>query len=166
MIKKAINFVTSGIWEMDLEDRHPILTFLFRQLRIIILALKEFKENQIQLRASALTYYSLLSIVPIAAMAFGIAKGFGFATKLDAQIRLQVADNDEMGDVVEYVLDFANSMLENINGGIIAGVGVIMLFWAVMKVLGNIENSFNVIWQIRKARPFARKFADYLFIFF
>ena len=52
--------------------------------------------------------------------------------------------------------------LKNINGGIIAGIGLVLLLWSVMKVLGNIENSFNVIWQIRKAGPFARKFADYL----
>ena len=53
-------------------------------------------------------------------------------------------------------------MLENINGGFIAGVGLVVLFWSVMKVLGNIENSFNAIWRIKKPRPFVRKFSDYL----
>jgi membrane protein len=162
MIKRIINFISTDIWQIDVKEYPPVLGFFLRQLRIVILALKEFRENQIQLRASALTYYSLLSIVPIAAMAFGIAKGFGFETRLQKAIRLQVAENEEMADVVEYILEFANSMLQNINGGVIAGVGVMLLFWAIMKVLGNIENSFNVIWQIRKARPFARKFADYL----
>ncbi|MFC2098297.1 YihY/virulence factor BrkB family protein [Bacteroidota bacterium] len=162
MIKKVIDFISTDIWKIDVKDYPPILGFFLRQLRIVVLAIKEFKENQIQLRASALTYYSLLSVVPIAAMAFGIAKGFGFEKKLENEIRLRVAENAEMADVVEYILEFATSMLKNINGGVIAGVGVVLLFWAVMKVLGNIENSFNVIWQIRKARPFARKFADYL----
>lgn len=162
MIKKAIHFITTGIWQVDVRDYPPVLGFFLRQLRIIVLAVKEFRENNIQLRASALTYYSLLSIVPIAAMAFGIAKGFGFESKLEAEIRNSVASQEELANVVEYILEFANSMLQNINGGVIAGVGVVMLLWSVMKVFGNIENSFNVIWQIRKARPFARKFADYL----
>lgn len=162
MVKRAVHFITTGIWEIDVKDYPPVLGFFLRQLRIIVLSIKEFRENNIQLRASALTYYSLLSIVPIAAMAFGIAKGFGFETKMEKEIRTRVAENPEMADVVEYVLEFANSMLQNINGGIIAGVGVVLLLWSVMKVLGNIENSFNVIWQIRKARNFARKFADYL----
>jgi membrane protein len=162
MIGRILNFIRSGVWEVDVKEYRPILGFLLRQLRIVLLAIKEFKENQIQLRASALTYYSLLSVVPIAAMAFGIAKGFGFETRLEREIRNRVAENEEMADVVEYILEFANSMLQNINGGVIAGIGVVLLFWSVMKVLGNIENSFNVIWQIRKSRPFARKFADYL----
>jgi membrane protein len=162
MIKKAIHFITAGIWQVDVRDYPPVLGFFLRQLRIIVLAVKEFRENNIQLRASALTYYSLLSIVPIAAMAFGIAKGFGFEAKLEEEIRSSVASQEELADVMEYILEFATSMLQNINGGVIAGVGVVMLLWSVMKVFGNIENSFNVIWQIRKARPFARKFADYL----
>jgi membrane protein len=95
-------------------------------------------------------------------MAFGIAKGFGFENKLEKEIRSRVAEQEELADVVDYILEFANSMLVNINGGVIAGVGLVLLLWAVMKVLGNIENSFNVIWQIRRSRPFARKFADYL----
>jgi membrane protein len=104
----------------------------------------------------------MLSVVPIAAMAFGIAKGFGFESKLEASIREKVVGQEKLAEVIEYILEFANSMLQNINGGIIAGVGLVLLLWAVMKVFGNIEASFNVIWQIRKSRPFARKFADYL----
>lgn len=162
MIKKAIHFISHDVWQLDVKEYRPVLGFFLRQLRIILLAIKEFKENQIQLRASALTYYSLLSVVPIAAMAFGIAKGFGFQTKLETAIRSSAAEQQELAPVVDYVLEFATSMLQNINGGVIAGIGVVMLLWSVMKVLGNIENSFNVIWQIRRSRPFARKFADYI----
>jgi membrane protein len=162
MIKQAIHFITRDIWHVDLKKYPPVLRFLLRQLRIVVLAVMEFRENQIQLRASALTYYSMLSVVPIAAMAFGIAKGFGFETRLETAIRKNVEGNEELTDVIEYILEFANSMLQNINGGVIAGVGVVLLLWSVMKVFGNIENSFNVIWQIRRGRPLARKFADYL----
>jgi membrane protein len=162
MINKIIHFISHEIWQLDVKEYRPVLGFFLRQLRIILLATREFRENRIQLRASALTYYSLLSIVPIAAMAFGIAKGFGFETKLETAIRESAAEQPELADVVDYVLEFATSMLQNINGGVIAGIGVVLLLWSVMKVLGNIENSFNVIWQIRRSRPFARKFSDYL----
>ena len=162
MIKKFLHFISHDVWQLDVNQYPPVLGFFLRQLRIVLLAIKEFRENQIQLRASALTYYSLLSIVPIAAMAFGIAKGFGFDARLETLIRSSASEQEELAAVVEYVLEFATSMLENINGGIIAGVGLVMLLWSIMKVFGNIENSFNVIWQIRKGRPFTRKFSDYL----
>ncbi|NJM16211.1 MAG: YihY/virulence factor BrkB family protein [Bacteroidales bacterium] len=65
-------------------------------------------------------------------------------------------------EVINYVMDFANNMLENLKGGLIAGAGLLILFWTVMQVLSNIERSFNDIWQIKKARSFARKFSDYI----
>lgn len=161
-LRRFLQFIKSEVWLIETRHYHPVLSFLIRQLRIIIISVRGFRDNRIQLRASALTYYSLLSIVPVAAMVFGIAKGFGFDKRLENELNKMIAERDEMADVLNYVLEFANSMLENINGGIIAGIGLVFLFWSVMKLLSNIENSFNVIWQIRRPRGFARKFADYL----
>ena len=161
-IRRFLKFIKTEVWFLETSQYHPVLSFLIRQLRTILIAIKGFRDHRIQLRASALTYYSLLSIVPVAAMVFGIAKGFGFEAKLEKELRQMISEQEEMAEVLNYVMEFANSMLANINGGIIAGVGLIFLFWSVMKLLGNIENSFNVIWQIRKPRAFARKFSDYL----
>lgn len=160
--RRFLQFIKTEVWLLKTSQYNPVLGFLIRQLRIILIAVKGFRDHRIQLRASALTYYSLLSIVPVAAMVFGIAKGFGFDKRLENELNNMISEREEMADVLRYVLEFANSMLDNINGGIIAGVGLVFLFWSVMKLLGNIENSFNVIWQIRNPRPFARKFADYL----
>ena len=76
IIPKAIDFVKTDIWRIRLQNLSGAKSFLIKQLRIILLALRGFDEDKCQLRASALTFYSLLSIVPIFAMAFGIAKGF------------------------------------------------------------------------------------------
>jgi membrane protein len=64
--------------------------------------------------------------------------------------------------VAERIIGFAQSLLENTKGGAIAGVGIVVLFWAVVKVLGNIETSFNDIWGVKTARTMGRKLADYL----
>jgi membrane protein len=161
-IRRFLQFIKTEVWLLKTSQYHPVLGFLIRQLRIILIAIKGFRDHRIQLRASALTFYSLLSIVPVAAMIFGIAEGFGFKARLEIELNKMIAEREEMAEVLKYVLEFANSMLDNINGGIIAGIGLLFLFWSVMKLLGNIENSFNVIWQIRQPRAFARKFADYL----
>ncbi len=65
-------------------------------------------------------------------------------------------------EVAVKIITFANSLLKNTKGGLIAGIGVIILIWSVMKVLGNIEHSFNIIWGVKKPRSFARKFSDYI----
>ena len=133
---------------------------LIRCVRTIILAVKGFAHHHGTLRASALTFFTLLSLVPVAAMAFGIAKGFGFERRLQQELLDKFSAQQE---VVQQIISFAQNMLENTKGGMIAGIGVVVLFWAVIKVLSNIENSFNHIWGV-SSRSLIRKLSDYLTI--
>lgn len=158
-IKKVKDFLTTGIWRIRADKLPRPKSFLLRQLRIIVLAWRGFDEDKCKLRASALTFYSLLSIVPMVAMAFGIAKGFGFEKHLQ-EILIEKFPGQE--DVVMYIISFAQAMLEKTQGGLIAGIGIAVLFWAVIKVLGQIESSFNDVWGIKQSRSFGRKFSDYM----
>lgn len=160
-ISRFIQFLKTDIWRIRASTLSNKKSFWIRQLRIILLAIRGFDEDKCQLRASSLTFYSLLSIVPVVAMAFGIAKGFGFENMLEKQLLEKMPGQAE---VIGQVIGFAHSFLENTQGGLIAGIGIGILFWTVIKVLGNIENSFNDIWGIKKARTFGRKFSDYLSI--
>lgn len=149
------------IWHTQLSEISKGKVFLFRQLRIIVLAARGFSNDKVQLRASALTFYSLLSIIPVAAIAFAIAKGFGLDQDLYKSITEKSSTYQE---ILNPVLEKARNALEETRGGYIAGVGVIILFWSVMSLLNHIESSFNHIWQIKAARPWHRKFTDYLTI--
>ncbi len=153
------HFVTDEVWSVRLDDYPPRIALLLRYLRVILVSFRRFGEDRVQLRASGLTFYSLLALVPILAMGFGIAKGFGF----DKDLEQKLVDNFKgQEEVLNWLISFAHSMLENTKGGLIAGVGLAVLFWSVMKVLGNIESSFNDIWQIKKHRSYVRKFTDYI----
>jgi membrane protein len=159
MLPKIINYLQTDIWRVRLNRCPRKKFFLLRTLRIIILAVRGFAEDKCNFRASALTFFSVLSIVPIIAMIFGVAKGFGFEEKVKVEL-LQKMQGQEA--VAEKILDFANKMLVKANGGLITGIGVIVLFWTVISVLSNIEGSFNDIWGVKASRSFARKFSDYL----
>ncbi|MCB0332904.1 MAG: YihY/virulence factor BrkB family protein [Bdellovibrionales bacterium] len=155
------HFLTVDIWRLHSKQLTPLKAALLTKLRIILLAIRGFSEDKCQLRASALTFYSLLSIVPVFAMAFGIAKGFGFERTLRSKIYELFSGQQQ---VIEQVISFSDSLLENTRGGLIAGVGILVLFWTVIKLLGNIEISLNEIWGVKKHRSLGRKFADYLSI--
>ncbi len=159
--KILVEFLTVGIWKMPLYEVSGVKLFLIKQLRIIMLALRGFSEDKVSLRASALTFYSLLSVVPTVAMIFGIAKGFGFQNKLEAELIKGFQGHEE---ALNWIVNMARNYLENVKGGVIAGIGLIILFWTVMGLLSNIERSFNGIWQVKKSRPFVRKFTDYFSI--
>jgi len=161
MLRKFIQFITTDIWHIETKNASWARSFFLRQLRVIILAFRGFKEDKLQLRASALTLYSLLAIVPVLAMVFAVAKGFGFEMLIEDQLLTRFPGQQ---DVLVTAIGFAKNMLAKTRGGLIAGIGVIVLYWAVIKVLGHIEESFNDIWNISKARSLWRKFSDYLTI--
>jgi membrane protein len=158
-VQQAIHFFTTDIWKIQQRDFSRATWLLIRQVRILVVALRGLGEDQIQLRASALTFNALLSVVPLAAVVFGIAKGFGLDKALE---RYLVEDLQMHGEVVTRIIDFSRTLLETTKGGLIAGIGVILLFWTIIRVLANIESSFNDIWGIRKARTLVRKISDYL----
>lgn len=91
-------------------------------------------------------------------MLFGIAKGFGLEKRVETEIMARFQGQEE---VAQRIVTFANSLLENAQGGLVAGLGVMILFWSVIKVLGNIEHSFNEIWGVTKPRSLGRKLSDY-----
>ncbi len=158
-LAKIINYFNEEIWRIRAEKTTKRQFFLIRVIRILSISVKGFINDNCQLKASALTFYSLLSVVPVAALAFGIAKGFGLDSKLQMILTKKLEGQEE---VLEFVTKFALTYLERTPGGEIAGIGLILLLWAVMKVFGNIEHSFNDIWEVKHARSFIRKFSDYI----
>ncbi|MBW1743436.1 MAG: YihY/virulence factor BrkB family protein [Deltaproteobacteria bacterium] len=161
MISSVTQFLTTDIWRIRLNDLSRSRSSLIRLLRICILSVRGLVQDKLQLRASALTLYTVLSVVPVCAMLFGIAKGFGFEKILQKQLMERL---EGQGEVAAKIIDYSNALLENTQGGMIAGIGIVILFWAIIKILGNIEKSFNDIWGIKKGRSVLRKITDYLSI--
>ena len=161
LISNFFHFIRVDIWRIRLADLPFGRSFLIKQLRMIILAFRGYDEDRCFLRASSLTFYTLLSIVPVAAMFFGVAKGFGFEKRLEKELFDKFAGQEE---VLSQVINFSNSLLEQTKGGLIAGIGLLVLFWSVLKVLGHIEMALNDIWGIKESRSWGRKFSDYLSI--
>lgn len=132
-------------------------------LKIILFSFQKLSQDQILLRAPALAFFSLLSVVPFAALAFGVAKGFGLQDVLQRLLQ------DQMrlpGDAETMIMNFARTTLEKAKGGLVAGLGLVFLFVTVTLVLSNIESSFNKIWGIKKGRSLSAKIRDYFSMIF
>lgn len=153
------NLFTAKYWSDFFSARHSFAEWIAKCGRVAVNSARGFVDDDCASRASALTFYSLLSIVPVLAVAFGIAKGFGFEQSLEKEISEKFLEQRE---VVEYLINFAYKTLENTKSGLIAGVGLIVLFWSVIKLFSNMETSFNAIWKVKKRRSWARSFSDYL----
>ena len=139
-------------------DRLPnIKAYLIRQWRILYLVIRGYKIDGLYIKASALTYFTILSVVPLLALAFGIAKGFGMDQTMRTEIIEQFHNQKE---VMKFLLDIADKALTTTSGGAIALIGVVMLFYTVGQLLGYIEKIFNSIWKVDQTRQWYRKITD------
>ncbi len=161
LFKRISHFLNHKLWRVRIDKLDKKQGFLLKQLRVFSLAINGFNEDKCLLKATALTHYTLFSIVPIIALAFAIAKGFGYQESLQQELLLNFQDQKE---ILNQAFLYANKMLANTQGGLIAGVGIILLLWSVISLLNNIENSFNEIWEIKRNRTWTRKITDYLSI--
>ena len=151
-------FLTYDIWRIT-EDEVTRTTFsVYNIIKTIYLCINRFTKDRIVNKASALTYSTLLAIVPILAILFAIARGFGFDNLMESQI---VNGFSGPTETTEVILQFVNSYLSQTKSGIFIGVGLIMLLWTVLNLINNMEITFNRIWQVKKARSMYRKITDY-----
>lgn len=151
-------FLTYDIWRIT-EDEVTQRTFsVYNIIKTIYLCINRFTKDRIANKAAALTYSTLLAIVPILAILFAIARGFGFDNLMESQI---VSGFGGPTETTEVILQFVNSYLSQTKSGVFIGVGLIMLLWTVLNLINNMEITFNRIWQVQKARSMYRKITDY-----
>ncbi|MBU8902209.1 MAG: YihY/virulence factor BrkB family protein, partial [Victivallales bacterium] len=161
-MKKRISllkrFFNVDLWEINLRSLSAFRASCIKLVRILVLSIHGFLVDKCPLQASALTFYTIFSIVPLAAITFGIAKGFGLQKKLQADLNANFAEYQEL---LNKLYDLAEKALAKAQSGTIAVIGLVVLFFTVIKVIGNIEHSFNDIWGVKTARSLFRKCGDY-----
>ena len=135
------------------------LQFLTRFRNILWFSAKRYAIDNHSQRAVALTYYTVFAIVPMAALLFGIAKGFDLDVRLKEELSRQLYQHKE---ILEWVCKFADTTLKQAQGGIVAGVGVVALIWTVLWLAANIERAFNDVWGLPTRKNIFRRFSDYL----
>ena len=155
-INSWLQFLTDGIWRVTEDEVTPLQQRLYACIKVVSLSIKQFDVDRITERASALTYSTLLSIIPILAILFAIARGFGFDSLVESQFRSGVASQQ-----AELIISWINSYLEHAQSGIFIGVGLVVLLWTVLILTDTIERSFNAIWQVKRPRSVMRKITDY-----
>ena len=157
--EKLIKFITFGIWQDSVYQQLSIKNALAYVTRVIFILVNRYSADKISNKAAALTYSTLLSIVPILAILFGIARGFGFDNLLQQQIEQGVLGGAT--EATKYIFSFVDSYLSQTQGGVFLGVGLIALFWTFISLVDNMESIFNDIWYVKKNRSPYRKVTDY-----
>ena len=140
-----------------------ITDFLLKTVAILVVSADRFVKDASAISASALTFYSTLSFIPVVALILAIARGFGAASALEDWLKEQAYTNPE---VMQWVMNVAGKALDHTQGGVIAGFGILLLIWSVVRMLSSTELAMNRIWGVKKGRGIVKKFTDYLSILF
>ena len=159
-LKSLHVFFTHDIWVLDFSKLSRARAIFYQQILIIYLVGRAFVHDRLLIRASALVYAMLLSIVPLLAVMFSLLKGFGFHNQLEPTLNqlLEPLGQQAVNTVVPTIVNFVN----NVKVGALGTVGFLLLFLSVWSIVNNIERAFNDVWKIRKVRSIHRRFTDYI----
>lgn len=157
---RILTYFTDTIFRRDIREwKNPVVRWFVQQYRLLFYTARGLLEHGTIVRSAALTFYTLMSLVPIVAVIFAVVKGFGLADGLIDNLYALFPQNP---DIVNYILEFAEKALARTQGGVVAAVALVTLFWAVIRVFSSIESAFNNIWEVKVERSITRQYTDYI----
>ena len=146
------DYVNTGIWS---DSRR---TWWISIVKTISLSVRSFLNRDLQTQACAMTYRTLLAVVPALALLMAIGRGFGLQTVLKEELfRLFPAQHV----AINYALNFVESYLQHTSEGLFVGVGIVFLIYTLISLVSNVEDTFNLVWGVKEGRSFWRKITDY-----
>jgi membrane protein len=162
IITKLWKFVTEDVWRIMPSEISNTKRKFYNFIKVIYLAIQRYQSDNLQRSASALTYSTFLSFIPLLAVLLAIAKGFGFRNIVESQLFEYFPGQKS---ILSEVFTFVNSYMQQTKDGIFLGLGLLLLFYTVFNLISDIENTFNMIWQVPKGRSYWKRFTDYFSTF-
>ena len=159
--KSVYTFVRYDVWRITESELSRGKRFGYRTVKTLYLAVRGFFDDELNIKASALTYSLMFATVPILALMLAIAKGFGFEQVIEDWLYSSMIGSSNM---VPAIMGFIQRYLETAQGGIFVGIGILFLMWSVYSFFQQVEDSFNKIWQVKKSRSYIRQFTTYFAI--
>ena len=160
-IRQLVHFFTRSLWRVTESDVSRSRYTSYNLMKITIQTVKCFIKDRVWIRAAALSYTTLFSIIPILALLFAIAKGFGFSNLMERFLR----DGSMANGSIDTVMNFIDNYLEYAKSGVFIGIGVAMLLWAIINLADSIESNMNAIWDVKKQRSYLRKLTNYMALY-
>lgn len=157
-IRKAVDFLRDGIWNLELEDLSRFKAKVVRHVRIVLVTAKNFSRQNIGWQAVALSFFTTMAFVPFLAVTFAISNYVGLGDNL----RNLIYDNFGHEAIVDQILSFADNIIATSRQGIYGIVSFLIFIWIVIWLLSCVEKSFNGIWKVGRSRILWKRVIAYL----
>lgn len=155
ILERARRFVEQDIWAWEPQPS-SVSAWAVRPLQLVVLLGEGFLRDHLLLRASALTYVSLLAVIPLLALMFSIVGAIGVSDDLMRLVveRFAAGNPEAQAKIV--------SVVEGVKLAQLGTIGAVMLLLTTVLAIGNVEQALNEIWGVREQRDYVRRFTDYL----
>lgn len=152
-------FFTITLWQETAEQGSQLKRTLTHLLRVAYIMGKELRSGDLSLRAMSLVFTTLLSLVPLIAVAFSVLKAFGVHNQIEPFLLNML---DPLGPKGQELTEGIIGFVENIKVGVLGSLGLAMLFYTIIALIQKVESAFNYVWRVERPRTLARRFTDYL----
>jgi len=159
MLTALRNRFNAAIWERDLEQMPRRRRWGVTAVRLGQVLIRDIQNGEITMRAMGLVYTTLLSLVPLLALAFSMLKAFGVNNALRPVLHRFLAP---LGTQADEIIDKVVGFVENVQVGVLGAIGVVLLMYSVISLIQKVETGCNYIWQVRTPRSLGRRFTEYL----
>ncbi len=159
MIERILRYCQHDVWMVEVNALTGLRQFGVKALRLLLVAVAEFQESVLSIRATSLVYTTLLSIVPFLAVTFSVLKAFGIHQQIQPILAQALEPLGPKGtEITTNIILF----VDNLKVGVLGAVGVAGLFYTTYSLIEKIEEALNSIWRVEGGRPLARRVTDYL----
>ena len=159
-IQRIREFIQYDLWRQSHIGVHaPKKRLLYRILQTLILVGRGFKDQVLVVRANSLTFALLFAFIPMMALIYAVARGFGFEELVSQQLTGSFLAE---ANIAPILLEWVERYLATARDGLFVGIGLVVLIWAVYAFFNMLENSFNSIWNVKKTRSFGRRMTNYV----
>ena len=158
--RHATDLLRHRIWEPDILVVSRLQRWAFRQLRVTVIFATGLARGRIQLRASAMTFTTLLTLGPVLVLALSVFRAFGALEGLRQQVEDYLVHNLAPGTQGQ-VQEWLRSFFAAADRGAFRNVSILVLAGAVVGLLGSLEQAFNDIWGVHRGRSLFQRFSIY-----
>ncbi len=156
---KSNAVVRRVIWGADLASLPWWKAWPTRALQMCYVVIRDLMEGQLTLRAMSLVYTTLLALVPLLAVSFSVLKSFGVHNEIEPLLLNILSSLGDKGvEITSRIIGF----VDNVKAGVLGSLGLALLIYTVVSLIQKVEGAFNYVWHVKRSRPFAQRFSDYL----
>lgn len=154
-ILKARNFISEDVWKLNINELSKAKAMLVKDIQIVLVAMKAFKEQKIGFQSVALSYFCTMAVVPFVAVAFAVTNGFGLANKLMEFLYASKVDQE----IIDLLLNAAEKIIDSAKAGLFGFISALMFVWLVIWMMMRVEAVFNNVWMVETPqRKFIKSF--------